>query len=48
MNSENSCGNSVVCVRDLYETIESENLPDGIDEREWRKLDSKAVAMIRH
>lgn len=35
-----------MCVRDLYESIEGEDF-DGIEEREWKKLNSKAVALVR-
>lgn len=37
----------LLCVRELYETIESKDAVDGIDEREWKYLNRKAVAIIR-
>ncbi|KAK1362535.1 hypothetical protein POM88_047009 [Heracleum sosnowskyi] len=36
-----------LCVRDLYETIKSKDAVDGINDREWKILSRKAVAIIR-
>lgn len=37
----------LLCVRNLYETIELKDAVDGIDDREWKRLNRKAVAIIR-